>query len=71
MDVKLPPIDKDRLRESFFELLQSFPTFPAATNFFLVKIENIPASLTDENQQKLGITNKPTNIDKAKQIYKN
>lgn len=71
MDVKLPPIDKDRLRESFFELLQSFPTFPAATNFFLVKIENIPAALTDENQQKLGITNKPTNIDKAKQIYKN
>ena len=67
--VTLPSLEKRNLRESFFELLQNFSTFPAARNFFLVKLYSLPAALTDENQKKLGITKNPTNVDKAKKVY--
>ena len=56
MSVKLPSIEKQNLRESFFELLKDFSTFPASQNLFLVKIDSIPAAITDENQKELGIT---------------
>ena len=57
-NVKLPSLEKTSLRESFFHLLKDFSTFPAARNFFLVKLHSLPAALTDENQKKLGITKK-------------
>ena len=69
MSVKLPSLDKQNLRESFFELLQDFPTYPAARNFFLVKLNSLPAALTDANQKSLGITRNPPGIDKAKSVY--
>ena len=55
MDVKLPPSDAKNLRETFFELLQDFSTFPAAQNFFLVSIDNLPASINDEKIKELGM----------------
>lgn len=71
MSVKLPAIDKQNLRESFFELLKDFSTFPASQNLFLVKIDSIPAVLTDENQKNLGVTTgtKPLGINKSKSVY--
>ena len=69
MSVKLPSLDKQNLRESFFELLQNFPTYPAARNFFLVKLNSLPAALTDANQKSLGITRNSPGIDKAKSVY--
>ena len=69
MSVKLPSLDKQNLRESFFELLQDFPTYPAARNFFLVKLNSLPAALTDANQKNLGITRNSPGIDKAKSVY--
>jgi hypothetical protein len=71
MSVKLPSLDKRNLRESFFDLLKDFPTFPASQNLFLVKIDSIPAIVTDENQKELGITpgTKPLGINKAKSVY--
>jgi len=69
MSVKLPSLDKQNLRESFFELLQDFPTYPAARNFFLVKLNSLPAALTDANQKSLGITRNSPGIDKAKSVY--
>ena len=69
MSVKLPSLDKQNLRESFFELLQAFPTYPAARNFFLVKLNSLPAALTDANQKSLGITRNSPGIDKAKSVY--
>ena len=68
-NVKLPSLEKTSLRESFFHLLKDFSTFPAARNFFLVKLHSLPAALTDENQKKLGITKNPPNVDKAKAVY--
>ena len=68
-NVTLPSLEKRNLRESFFELLQDFSTFPAARNFFLVKLYSLPAGLTDENQKKLGITKNSPGIDKAKSVY--
>ena len=68
-NVTLPSLEKQNLRESFFELLQDFSTFPAARNFFLVKINSLPAALTDANQKSLGITKKSQGIDKAKSVY--
>ena len=49
MSVSLPSLEKQNLRESFFELLKDFSTFPASQNLFLVKIDSIPAAITDEN----------------------
>ena len=69
MSVKLPSLDKQNLRESFFELLQDFPTYPPARNFFLVKLNSLPAALTDANQKSLGITRNSPGIDKAKSVY--
>ena len=69
MGVTLPSLDKRNLRESFFELLKDFSTFPASQNLFLVKIHKLPAALTDDNQKSLGITRKPTGADKAKSVY--
>ena len=71
MSVQLPSLDKRNLRESFFDLLKDFPTFPAAQNLFLVKIDSIPAALTDENQKNLGITpgTKPLGINRSKSVY--
>ena len=69
MSVKLPSLDKQNLRESFFSLLQDFPTYPAARNFFLVKLNSLPAALTDANQKSLGITRNSPGIDKAKSVY--
>jgi len=69
MSVKLPSLDKQNLRESFFELLQDFPTYPAARNFFLVKLNSLPAALTDSNQKSLGITRNSPGINKAKGVY--
>ena len=70
-NVTLPSLEKRNLRESFFELLQEFSTFPASQNLFLVKIDNLPPALTDQNQRDLGLTqgSKPLGIDKAKSVY--
>ena len=69
MGVTLPSLDKRNLRESFFELLKDFSTFPASQNLFLVKIDKLPDALTDDNQKRLGITRNPTGVDKAKSVY--
>ena len=69
MGVKLPSLEKRNLRESFFELLKDFSTFPASRNLFLVKLYNLPKALTDENQKKLGITLNSQKIDKARSVY--
>jgi len=71
MGVTLPSLDKRNLRESFFDLLKDFSTFPASQNLFLVKIYNLPKALTDQNQKDLGITpgNRSIGIDKAKSVY--
>jgi len=60
MDINLKSSDEKNLRAAFYELLQNFSTFPAATNFFLVQIERIPNSqywnnLTENNIKGLGI----------------
>ena len=78
MSVKLPSLEKQNLRESFFELLQNFPTYPAARNFFLVsfsppndkRTSPIPDALTDANQKQLGITRNSPGVDKALDAYK-
>ena len=69
MGVKLPSLEKRNLRESFFELLKDFSTFPASRNLFLVKLYNLPEALTDDNQKKLGITLNSQSINKAKSVY--
>ena len=71
MGVTLPSLDKRNLRESFFELLKDFSTFPATQNLFLVKIDKLPKKLTDENQRNLGITPgiQPLGINKSKSVY--
>jgi len=69
MGVKLPSLEKRNLRESFFELLKDFSTFPASRNLFLVKLYNLPEALTDDNQKKLGITLNSQKIDKARSVY--
>ena len=71
MGVTLPSLDKRNLRESFFELLKDFSTFPASQNLFLVKIYNLPEALTDDNQKKLGITQSSSTVgvDKARSVY--
>jgi hypothetical protein len=43
------------LRESFYELLQNFSTFPAAQNFFLVNIDTLPSAITENDINKLGV----------------
>jgi hypothetical protein len=62
-------LEKRNLRESFFELLKDFSTFPASRNLFLVKLYNLPEALTDDNQKKLGITLNSQKIDKARSVY--
>ena len=59
------------LRESFYELLQRFETFPTAQNFFLVDIANLPAEITQEKVNELGIraTTQPSGLDKARQCF--
>ena len=71
MGVTLPSLDKRNLRESFFELLKDFSTFPATQNLFLVKIDKLPKKLTDENHRNLGVTpgTQPLGINKAKSVY--
>jgi hypothetical protein len=71
MGVTLPSLDKRNLRESFFELLKDFSTFPASQNLFLVKIDKLPKQLTDENQRNLGITPgiQPLGINRSKSVY--
>ena len=68
-NVVLTSLEKRNLRESFFDLLKDFSTFPASRNLFLVKLYSLPAALTDENQKKLGITRNPTGVNKAKSVY--
>ena len=72
MDIKLQSSEAKDLRNSFYELLQEFPTFPAATNFFLVNIKNIPGAITEENIKGLGIRpfNNPIGIEKNKSVFK-
>ena len=71
MGVTLPSLDKRNLRESFFELLKDFSTFPASQNLFLVKIDKLPKALTDANQKNLGITQSSSTVgvDKSKSVY--
>tara|TARA_R110002051_G_scaffold323241_1_gene416207 strand:- start:4188 stop:5423 length:1236 start_codon:yes stop_codon:yes gene_type:complete len=71
MDVKLPPSDAKNLRETFFELLQDFSTFPAAQNFFLVSIDNLPASINDERIKELGMRpfNTKPGIDTNRKVH--
>jgi|2_EtaG_2_1085320.scaffolds.fasta_scaffold00033_22 hypothetical protein len=71
MDVKLPPSDAKNLRETFFEILQDFSTFPAAQNFFLVSIDNLPASINDETIKKLGMRpfNTKAGIDTNRKVH--
>jgi len=71
MDVKLPPSDARNLRETFFELLQDFSTFPAAQNFFLVSIDNLPASINDKAIKKLGLRpfNTKPGIDTNRKVH--
>ena len=71
MGVTLPSLDKRNLRESFFELLKDFSTFPASQNLFLVKLYNLPKALTDANQKNLGITQSSSTlgVDKSKSVY--
>ena len=71
MGVTLPSLDKRNLRESFFELLKDFSTFPASQNLFLVKLYSLPEALTDANQKDLGITHSSSTVgvDKARSVY--
>jgi len=71
MGVSLPSSDVNNLRETFYEILQDFSTFPAAQNFFLVSIDNLPQALTDESIKKLGMRPFNTNpgIDTNKKIH--
>lgn len=43
------------LRQKFYELLLEFSTFPAAQNFFLVQIHELPGYVVEANVDKLGI----------------
>jgi hypothetical protein len=43
------------LRQKFYELLLRFSTFPAAQNFFLVQIHELPGYVVEANVDKLGI----------------
>ena len=72
MDVALQSSDAKNLRQSFFELLQDFATFPAATNYFLVNIKNYPSAITEDSIKELGIRpyNNNIGIDKNKQVFK-
>lgn len=73
MDIKLRNSEAKRLRDSFYELLQDFTTFPAASNFFLVNIQNLPENLTEEYVNKTGLranTNGPIGLDKSKDVFK-
>ena len=54
MDVQPPSSNAGELVTKFYHLLQRYETFPAAKNFFLVKIERVPPALTDDNIRKLG-----------------
>ena len=57
------------LRQKFYELLTDFSTFPASQNFFVVNIKNLPAQLTEETVNKLGIrpgTGQSTGLDLIK-----
>ena len=71
MGVSLPSIEKTNLRESFFDLLKNFSTFPASQNLFLVKIDRLPTALTDENQRALGVTPgiEPMGINASRSVY--
>lgn len=64
-------IDKGNLRLEFYSLLQSFETYPASQNFFLVQIEKIPQNLlTTGNLKSLGVQRTYGNIDKTKEVFK-
>ena len=54
MDVQPPSSNAGELVTKFYQLLTRYETFPAAKNFFLVKIERVPAAVTDDNIRKLG-----------------
>ena len=57
------------LRQKFYELLTDFATFPAAQNFFLVNIKNIPKAITEDKINNLGLrpgTAESTGIDFVK-----
>jgi hypothetical protein len=43
------------LRQKFYELLLEFATFPAAQNFFLVSIADLPSPVYEEHVDKLGL----------------
>lgn len=72
MDVALQSSDAKNLRQSFFELLQDFATFPAATNYFLVNIRNYPAAVTEDSINELGIRpyNNNIGLNKNKEVFK-
>ena len=70
MSVKLQNANVPDIREKFYELLQNYPTFPAAQNYFLVKISNIPAAVNDADILSLGYrTGSNAGIEKAKNIH--
>ena len=52
-NVALPPLEKRNLRESFFELLQEFSTFPASQNLFLVKILISQSAMKKKTESKI------------------
>jgi len=54
MDVQPPSSNVGELVTKFYQLLTRYETFPAAKNFFLVKIESVPSTITDDNIRKLG-----------------
>ena len=71
MDVQLQDSGAKNMRGSFFDLLQDFPTFPAAQNFFLVTIDRLPTRLNDAEIKRLGIRPFSTTmgVDKNKKLY--
>jgi len=57
------------LRQKFYELLLQFSTFPAAQNFFLVQIHELPGYVLESNVNELGIrpgTGSSTGLNLAK-----
>ena len=62
------------LRQKFYQLLQEFATFPAAQNFFLVQIHDLPGTVIESNVNSLGIrpgTGYSTGLDSAtKQVFR-
>ena len=53
------------LRQKFYELLLQFSTFPAAQNFFLVQIHELPGYVLESNVNDLALPENETNFEIA------